>query len=399
VAYFAPYVDASGLHIPTYQDIEDYLVEQARAIYGSDIYLENDSQDFQFIAANALVMYDTLLSVQLAYNSRSPVTAVGTGLDGVVAINGLVREGATNSQVTVTLTGTAFTLITNGLVSDINGNVWVLPTSVTIEEDGNVTVTATAQASGAITALAGQVVIIQTPTLGWTSVTNPSAATPGRNAESDSELRARQQIAVANPSQGLTTGILGGVLSVAGVVTAQLYENDTSAPLSEINDVYNPYDFPAHSITLVVDGGDGQAIADAIGVRKTPGAGMSGDQVYTYTDRYGVPTQISFWRPIDTPIKVDLTITPLYGYTSAIGDAVKSALVNYLNSLTAGQSVIISELWQAALSADTASYPTFSLDALSAARDTDTLDTSNILLYFDEKASTTLPDITLNVIV
>lgn len=399
MAYFAPFVDASGLNIPTYTDIETYLVDQARQIFGSDIYLENDSQDFQWIAANALVMYESLLTAQMAYNSRSPVSAIGTGLDSVVAINGLVREPATNSLVTLNLTGTPYTVITNGLASDVNGNVWALPASVTLDGDGESSVTATCLTAGAITALVGQVIIIQTPTLGWTSVTNPFGATPGRNPETDSELRARQQVSVANPSQALTTGILGGVLAVNGVVSAQIYENYTAASVSTVNGVSNPYDFPPHSITLVVDGGDGQQIANAIGVRKTPGCDIDGDQVYTYTDRYGVPTTIKFYRPIDTPIQIELTISPLIGYTSAIGDAVKNALLNYVNSLVAGQSVIISELWQAALSADTASYPTFSLDILMASLLTTSLDTSNIILDFDEKASITLPNIVLNVLV
>lgn len=39
MAYFAPYIDDSGLHIPTYQDIMDYLEEQVRLIFGNDIYL------------------------------------------------------------------------------------------------------------------------------------------------------------------------------------------------------------------------------------------------------------------------------------------------------------------------------------------------------------------------
>lgn len=395
MSYFAPYIDQSGLNIPTYQDIEDYLVAQAKAIYGSDIFLDNSSQDFQFIAAIAQVIYDTLLSTQLAYNSRGPVTAIGTGLDDVVALNGVTREPATNSTVTLDLTGSAYTVISNGLVSDTNGNVWELPASVSLDSGGAATVTATCQTEGAITALAGQVVIIQTPTLGWTSVTNPQAATVGRDAESDSELRARQAVSVANPSQALTTGILGAVLAVDSVVSAQLYENDTSATVMEINGVGAPYGYPEHSITLVVDGGDGEEIANQIALRKTPGCYTNGTEEYTIVDRFGVPVTIRFYRPVTQVIEVVLNITPLNGYTATVGAAAKQAVVDYLNSLVAGQSVIISELWQAALSADTSAYPVFSLDSVMACRSGGSPDTSNIILEFDEQAITTSDDVSL----
>jgi hypothetical protein len=52
MAYFAPYIDGAGLHFPTYQETLDYLNERTRNIFGNDIYLEPDSQDYQ---ANAEV--------------------------------------------------------------------------------------------------------------------------------------------------------------------------------------------------------------------------------------------------------------------------------------------------------------------------------------------------------
>ena len=63
MAYFAPYIDDAGLHIPTYQDIKDDLVTEAKKIFGEDIYLENDSMDYEYISAIALKMYDTLNSI------------------------------------------------------------------------------------------------------------------------------------------------------------------------------------------------------------------------------------------------------------------------------------------------------------------------------------------------
>lgn len=398
MAYIAPFIDASGLHIPTYQDIETQLVEKAQLIFGADIYLESDSQDFQDIAARAQVIYDTLLTAQMVYNSRSPATATGAALDAVAALAGIVRKAASNSTASVTLTGTAYTLVQNGVVADINGNLWNLPSSVTIDAGGTVTVTATCQVEGAITALANQINIIMTPTLGWTSVNNSNAATPGQLVETDSTLRARYANSVANPSQGLTTGILGSVLAVPNVASAQLYENDTNSPLSTINGVANPGNYPAHSITIVVSGGANADIASAIAARKTPGCYTNGDQSVIVSDQFGVPTTIRFYRPTTITIDVAFTIKALNGYSSAIGDAAKLAVVNYINSLVAGQSVIISELWKAAMTViATPTSPTFSLTALTAAIHGNSLGTADITVNFNQQAITLISSIALTV--
>lgn len=58
MSYQAPYIDEAGLHIASYNDIRDSLLENMKQIFGQDIYLENDSQDYQMISAFALMLYD-----------------------------------------------------------------------------------------------------------------------------------------------------------------------------------------------------------------------------------------------------------------------------------------------------------------------------------------------------
>lgn len=397
MTYSPPTIGIPGLAIPTYTDLEDYLVSNARSIFGADIYLGNDSQDFQDIAGRSKIAYDFAQGLLMVYDARSPVTATGTGLDAIVAINGLQRRPASSSVVTVNITGTAFTVITNGIVADTNGNFWNLPLEVILDDYGTASVTATAQTAGAVSALPGQISIIQTPTIGWTSVTNPNAATPGRNVETDSELRARQIQSVANPSQALVPGILGGVLAVESVVAGAIYENDTNNTINTINGVFNPDGYPPHSITVVVSGGDGEEIAEAMAVRKTPGCYTNGDQVYDITDQYGTVTPIRFFLADQQTITVEVTIEALGGYSSAIGDAGKEAIVTYINSLSIGQNVLISELWQAFLNADTSIRPSFSLTTVEAAISPASPATSDLVINFNKQAITTIDDITLTV--
>src|SRR2546430_2596200 len=91
----ACYVDESGIHAPTFDDILTYLVSQTQGIFGADTYLGNDSQDGQLLGVFATAIYDNnSLAVQV-YNSYSPATARGVGLASVVKINGLVKSAPT----------------------------------------------------------------------------------------------------------------------------------------------------------------------------------------------------------------------------------------------------------------------------------------------------------------
>ena len=58
MAYFPPTIDASGIKIPSYQDVLDYFVEKTKSIYGDDIYLSEDSQDYQLLSTFSLLFYD-----------------------------------------------------------------------------------------------------------------------------------------------------------------------------------------------------------------------------------------------------------------------------------------------------------------------------------------------------
>ena len=92
MAYTSPYIDETGMHIPTYNDILEDLCKEYRRIFGEGVYLGQDSADYQIISAFAEKCNDCNEASLMAYNSRSPAQAVGTGLDGVVV--GTVSKSA-----------------------------------------------------------------------------------------------------------------------------------------------------------------------------------------------------------------------------------------------------------------------------------------------------------------
>lgn len=391
MAYFAPYIDETGIHIPTYADIRDDLLQQCRDIYGQDIYLEPDSQDYQYISIFTNKVNDTNQALQAVYDSRSPGSAIGAGLDTLVKLNGISRSRATYSTCVATLTGTPGVVINNGVAQDINGYKWNLPATITIGTLGVVDATLVAQQVGSIYANPGDINIISTPTYGWFTINNVFSATPGVALETDSKLKGRQAISTAQPSRTILEGTKGAIAAIIGVVRYEVYENDT--------DIVDVNGLPPHSITAVVEGGRDADIAQAIFLKKGPGCYTNGTTSVDVSDQFGQLTTIRFYRPTYIDIDVVVSLKSLVGYTTQDAVNVKNAEVSFLNSIAMGDDLPISSLWGAALSALTSlTKPTFSVTSITAALHGGTQGTSDITVAFNEAIRGNISYITVNIV-
>ena len=372
------YVDATGFHYPDYPTVLSYLQQEYRTIYGADTYLEADSQDGQWVAILALAMFDSMQVAAAVYNSFSPLTAQKDALSRNVKINGIARLVASYSTADLTIVGQAGAVILNGQAKDTLDQKWNLPASVTIPVGGSIVVTATAAEVGAVSAAAGTINKIATPTLGWQTVNNVAAATIGDPVESDAELRRRQAQSTMIPSLSVLEGIVGAVASPSGVNRYRGYENDTNTT--------NADGIPAHAISLVVAGGTIQAVAEAIASKKTPGTATYGTTSYTTYDQYGVPNVISFFRPTPATIGVEVTITALTGYTTNFADLIKAAVAQSIQSLEIGDDVLITKLYVPANLPGTAAGATFDISLLRIKKNAGAFGTSNLVLAFNEVA-------------
>ena len=338
----APTIDANGITAPSYADIFAWLQAQYWAIYGSDAYLGSDSQDGQFLGVLASAFNDVNSVALQIYSSFSPSTGVGAALSSNVKINGLAREVATYSTSAVTLGGQPIT-ITNGVATDENNNRWDLPATVIIPSGGTVTVTATCEVLGAITAPAGTITGIATPTLGWQTVTNASDATPGAPVEDDAQLRYRQSISTSNPSLSVLDGIVGAVAAVDGVTRYVPYENDTNA--TDANGI------PAHNTAIVVEGGDPVDIANAIASKAYPGMPTYGTTTETVIDSYNNQKTINFYFATDVAITCAISLKALTGYSATVGQNVQNAVSAYVNATALGGGDSQSVEWDGAVAA------------------------------------------------
>ncbi|WP_210500874.1 baseplate J/gp47 family protein [Pantoea ananatis] len=384
-------VTAQGISAPAYQTILTTITGYFQQIYGSDAYLDPDSKDGQMVALVALAIHDANNTAIAVYNSFSPSTGMSDALSRNVKINGITRHAPTNSTVDLTLTGTPGLTITNGSVKDANGIIWNLPASVTIGTGSSVIATSTCAVAGAVAAVAGSVNKINTLTRGWLSVTNASAATVGSAGEKDSDLRIRQRQSVSLPSKTPFDALDGAIANVAGVTRHKLYENDTGS--QDANGL------PAHSVAAIVDGGDVNAIAKVIQGKKGQGVSTFGSTAVSVQDSWGNPHTISFSRPSQVPVYIAIVLKVFTGYTTQVGNDIRTAVAAYVNSLDIGDDLLLSRVYSPAnlgvVSGGESRY--YDITSLQIGRSAAAVASANIVTAYNEAVTCSVDNISVTV--
>lgn len=390
LATLAPVIDSTGITVPTYNDIYQSLIAQFQAIYGSDIYIAADSQDGQWIAIIAKSIFDSNQSAVNVFLSFSPSYAQGAQLSSLVKLNGIARNVATNSTAQGTVTGQAGTVIVDGVVQDADGKLWNLESPITVPISGSVSVTATAQDLGALYAATGSISKIFNPQLGWQTFTNTSASSPGSAVESDAHLRMRQSLSTATPALSTLNSILGAVLNVVGVTRCSIIENDTG--------VVSADGVPAHSMSVVVEGGSGAAIADAIARRKPPGVQTYGSTSVIVYDQYNLATTINYFVLAVTPIYFAVTIKALSGYVASTGLLIQQALSDFVNALDVGRDVYAAQAQAIASLQSLAVGKTFYVTDFRLGIAATPTGTANIVIPFNYAASGSVANVSITVV-
>ena len=189
--------------------------------------------------------------------------------------------------------------------------------------------------TGPVLALAGTLNQIDTPVTGWDGVGNAVAMVLGEDEETDADFRVRRLAALQGLGNATPDAIRGDVLSVEGVLSVTVFENDT--------DVVDGGGRPPHSIEVLVDGGTDVTIAQAIWDSKAGGIATysSTADSGTAVDSQGNNQNIDFSRPTDIPIYLDITLTVDGDYPTD-GDAqVEAAVLVWALTLEIGEDVIV----------------------------------------------------------
>lgn len=333
-----PVISSAGITLPSYAEVLLGFQQGYQSVYGTDVVITPDTMDGQWIAIQAQAYFDLCQMIGVIYNSWGVLNTTGPMLDNICALTNTQRQAATNSTAVVTITGAAYTLITNGVIGDNQnlGTTWDLPASVTIPSGGTIQVTATCTTAGAVTALASSLTQILTPTAGWNSVTNATPAISGVAVETDAQLAQQQQLAVSQSSLTPMAAIAAAVANVPGVSEVTYFNNDSN---SIVNGV------PPNNFAIIVAGGTTTAVAAAIAATKPPGISSFGNTSAVVFDVNGVPDLINWYELSLVELQFQITINPLAGYQAQTGLNIQTAILNYINAFVAGQPSYLNNLF------------------------------------------------------
>lgn len=197
--------------------------------------------------------------------------------------------------------------------------------------------TATSLEYGSETIPANTLTGISVPVSGFLSVTNPFASVPGRQIETDEELRNRARNSKFQRATNIIEALYSELLGVSGVNQVEIYENDTS--------VIDAKGVLPHGFLVLITGGFAQDIAYAIWNNKPTGINSQGNVAVEIEDDQGYAREIRFSRPdyVDVYVTMDIEKTALF---PADGETlIRNALEEYTASSSMGKEVIYSRLY------------------------------------------------------
>ena len=326
------------------EDIITDLQSDFRDEYGEQTDLDPRRPFGQFIGifSNRFALLWEL--AEAVYNSQSPKTAQGVPLVNAVALTNIKPLAATNSTGVITITGTPGTIVLAGFKVHVLGDTsleFETIANATIGGGGTVDADVQAVEAGSKAALAGTLTEIVNPVSGVTSVTNAADITEGRDRETDSELRERQQEELQQDGPPVE-GIRNALRSTTGVTQAIVVVNNTDS----VVDGQNP-----HSVECFVEGGDAADIAQTL--FNTVGGGIEtvGDITENVTDSQGFTQVMKFSRPTPVEITITVNITPNLDaaedelYPVDGDDQVTEAVLEYANELTIGKDVFFNKMY------------------------------------------------------
>lgn len=330
------YITGTGVIVPDtsvlLSDIKARFVE----LFGDNLDLSPTTPQGRLIELFNRSETFTLQACAAVSNMLNLNKANGFVLDDLGALFLIERKPATKTSTTVVLTGVPNTIIpANTRIKTAEGNIFVNPASAVIGSDGSVSVRYQAVETGAIPALPNTLKIILDGVNGLETANNPANATIGQEQESDGEFRNRIKISLNTNAIAVLSAIKASVEQVAGVVGSYCYDNyDSSAVIIDSLSV------PAHSLLVVVDGGDDQEIANAIYVKKTAGTGYvasTNSAGYTVVEKdvideaYGTTYKVRFVRPILTDVDIVVNVARKSYSGDNLEQAVKNAIMTFAN--------------------------------------------------------------------
>ena len=331
-----------GFVRPTYQELLDKRIEQAKKLFGEDIETSEQSVMGKFIRLNVYDLAVVFEQLEKVYLARFPHYATGVSLDRLCPFVGITRNPATAALHSVTLHGAADKTIESGfLVSTEEGITFHTVTDVTLDSEGNGTVNVEANDLGTVGNVpTGSIAEIVNPTPDVESVTHNSIEELAVDEENDVELRTRFD--QTQSAQGSSSGdsIAAALMRVQGVESATIVQNNESTEDSEGRP---PHSYEVY-VTTTTDEHD-QEIAEALFAKAPIGITMVGGLAFNVADKAGVLHEVKFSRTEEIRLRIKLVVNVDNGFATDGAAQIKDALVNKASQLANGDDLYLSSLY------------------------------------------------------
>jgi uncharacterized phage protein gp47/JayE len=255
--------------------------------------------------------------LEVCYHAFDPDAAEDFLLTSLGKLTGTERRGASYSLVTLTCTLESGTTLESDVhFAAVDGNsdsLWTPDEDFTAPSTGDHEVVFRAQNTGPVAASQDTITVIHTSLVGWSAVTNPEAASVGRDVDDDATLRQRREAQLTATGSATTDAIRADVLEVDGVIDCTVFENDSDDTVDGM---------PPHSIEVLVYDGDPSAagdedIAQAIWNTRAAGIQTVGGESAAATDALGESRTVYFSRPDVVDIYIDITVETGAGFVGA----------------------------------------------------------------------------------
>jgi uncharacterized phage protein gp47/JayE len=339
----APYgVTAEGFSRPSAQELLALIEADQRAEISQTIDLSTESvlgQNNGIIVRQLGVAWE---AIEAVHDGGDPDRAEDDQLISMAKITGTDQEGASESEVDTRVTLAIGTELEAGVhfahvlgKEDIRFTPIEDFTAPGPADPAEYELRFRSEFTGPVQAPSGQLTVIATPVVGWSSVVNDGDATLGRDIDDTEQLRLRREQGLARAGSSGVDQIRADVLAVEDVTSVQVFENFTDA--TDINGL------PPKSFRVVLwddAGADDDAVAQAIWDSKAGGIQPIGDETGTAVDRNGDPQVMRFSRATAVIMYVSCKVTEREGY---VGDAAFKLAVATNLDIAMGTGVSVSE--------------------------------------------------------
>lgn len=319
-------LDRYGFKRKNYADLLTDMDVKARELFGDDINTSERSPLGILIRLFAWFLAKTWELAEKVYNSGFITKAEGVQLDYLTPFFNTKRNPERASIVPLAFTGTPAHTIVEGTQFTTESNIYfVLTEDVTLDVDGTGEGEAIAMEPGITgNVLANTITVQAEPDADVLTVTNPEAATGGRDKESDTELLSR--LLDSNAAQGSATAdaIRAAVTSVPGVRAASVIENNTMDTV----DGNEP-----KSIHVYVLGGAQQDVASAIFEKKAAGIATNGVEQTIIQDASGNDQTIKFDYATEVSVYASVTLNTSTAFPADGVQRVQDAIVKVIGGL------------------------------------------------------------------